>query len=85
MRSLDDSTHRSWPDGYRLYLFNTSVNDGEVRFDAIWRTGAGGETQLYGLGTRDLWQAYDKAWTDTMRLEVLHTFVVSRFIGSRSG
>jgi hypothetical protein len=66
-----------FPEGWRLYILQSYVADGDVRYNAVWRSGAGmaGEFQEYGVDISDLDTWYDGYKSDDWRLVVYESYL----------
>src|SRR5262249_17760437 len=65
-----------WPQGWRLYILQAYVIDGQVRYNAVWRPGNMPEIQVYGWSYDDYRTKYDELWPQGWRLYILDSFVL---------
>jgi hypothetical protein len=63
-------------ENYRIYILNTYQENGQLLYDAVWRPGTNGETQLYQLGYSDYQKQYDQLWKAGSRIALLNTYEV---------
>jgi lipopolysaccharide/colanic/teichoic acid biosynthesis glycosyltransferase len=64
-----------WPQGWRLYILQAYVLNGQVIYNAVWRPGTTGEIQVYGWNYADYRAKYDELWPQGWRLYLLDAFV----------
>ena len=66
-----------WPQGWRLYILQAYVMpNGQVLYNAVWRTGTMPEIQVYGWNYTDYRKKYDELWPQGWRLYVLDSYVL---------
>lgn len=64
-----------WNNGWRLFLLNNFVVNGEVRYNAVWRRPApASEIQLYESSYEGFRKQYDSLWCDGWRLRLLNVW-----------
>jgi hypothetical protein len=64
-----------WPQGWRLKMLRPYVIDnGEVRYTAVWQPGSYDETQVYGWSYADFRARYDQLWDQGWRLSSLTAY-----------
>src|ERR1035438_10024107 len=65
------STYNSlFPEGWRLYILQSYLlPDGDVLYNAVFRPGDSGETQVYGWTLSDYQTEYAKLWAEGWRLD----------------
>ena len=67
-----------FPEGWRLYILQSYVLPyGYVLYNAVFRPGDSGETQVYGWTLTDFQTEYNKLWTEGWRLYILDSYVIS--------
>ncbi len=67
-----------WPQGWRLYVLQSYVLNGQVLYNAVWRQSGGlSEIQVYGWSYGDYRQKYDGLWAQGWRLYVLDAYVLN--------
>ena len=68
---------RLWPQGWRLYALQSFVlQNGTVRYNAVWRPGNDAEIQVYGWAYADYRSKYDQLWLQGWRLYILDAYVL---------
>jgi hypothetical protein len=74
-KSLYDTLY---PEGWRLFILQSYVvPGGEVLYNAIFRPGDSGETQVYGWTYADFKAHYDQLFPQGWRLYILDSYVLS--------
>jgi hypothetical protein len=67
-----------WTQGWRLYILQSYVLNGQVLYNAVWRPqGDLPEIQVYGWLYSDYRKEYDTLWTQGWRLYILDTYVLN--------
>jgi len=66
-----------WPLGWRLYLLENVVVNGQTLYTAVWRRSSVPETQVYGWSYTDYRAKYDALWNQGWRLYILNEYVVN--------
>ena len=67
-----------YPQGWRLYILDSYVMpNGQVLYNAVWRNGDLGETQLYGSTEAQFRSQYDQLWPQNWRLHALQSYVAN--------
>jgi Bacterial tandem repeat domain 1 len=67
-----------YPEGWRLYILQSYVlPNGDVLYNAVFRPGDSGETQVYGWTLSDFQTEYNKLWTEGWRLYILDSYIIS--------
>jgi hypothetical protein len=66
-----------WPQGWRLYILQSYVVNGQVLYNAVWRRWSGGEFQVYGWAYADFKKKYDSLWPQGWRLYILQSYVLN--------
>jgi len=67
-----------YPEGWRLYILQSYVlPNGDVLYNAVFRPGDSGETQVYGWTLSDFQTEYNTLWTEGWRLYILDSYVIS--------
>ncbi|KAH0537829.1 hypothetical protein FGG08_005442 [Glutinoglossum americanum] len=66
-----------WPLGWRLYIIETRVVNGEARYTAVWRQSTAPEIQVYGWAYADYRKKYDELWPQGWRLQLLSIYVLN--------
>jgi len=67
-----------YPEGWRLSILQSYVlPNGDVLYNAVFRPGDSGETQVYGWTLTDFQTEYNKLWTEGWRLYILDSYVIS--------
>lgn len=67
-----------YPTGWRLSILQSYVMaNGDVLYNAVFRPGDSGETQVYGWTLADFQTQYNKLWTEGWRLYILDSYVIS--------
>ncbi len=65
-----------YPQGWRLYILQSYVtSNNETLYNAVWRRGNLGETQIYGSAFTDYKAQYDEQWKQNMRLQSLQPYI----------
>ena len=64
-----------WPQGWRLYILQSYVFNGQVLYNAVWRQGNVGEIQDYGVPYSQYRSDYDTYWQQGWRLYILQSYV----------
>ena len=66
-----------WKQGWRIYILDAYVlQDGSVRYNAVWRQGNLSETQDYGVNYSQYRSDYNTLWPENWRLYILQSYVV---------
>lgn len=66
-----------WKQGWRIYILDAYVlQDGSVRYNAVWRQGNLGEIQNYADDYSQYRSEYNGLWPDNWRLYILQSYVV---------
>jgi hypothetical protein len=66
-----------WNEGWRIYILDAYVlENGEVRYNAVWRKGNLAEHQDYGGSYSQYRSDYNGYWPDNWRLYILESYVV---------
>jgi hypothetical protein len=68
---------RLWQQGWRLYILQSYVVNGQVLYDAVWHPGNSPEIQVYGWQYADYRREYDSLWSQGWRLYILQSYVVN--------
>jgi hypothetical protein len=66
-----------WPQGWRLYILQSYVLNGQVLYNAVWHRGNLPEIQVYGWSYSDFRSRYDSLWPQGWRLYALQAYVVN--------
>ena len=67
-----------YPKGWRLSILQSYVlPDGDVLYNAVFRPGDSGETQVYGWTFSDYQTEYNKLWAEGWRLYILDSYVIA--------
>jgi len=67
-----------YPKGWRLSILQSYVlPNGDVLYNAVFRPGDSGETQVYGWTLADFQTEYNTLWTEGWRLYILDPYVIS--------
>ena len=66
-----------WPQGWRLYILQSYVLNGQVYYNAVWRQGNIGEIQEYGVTYSQYRSEYDSIWPQGWRLYILQSYVLN--------
>lgn len=66
-----------WPQGWRLYILQSYVVNGEVLYNAVWRRWIGDEFQVYGWTYTDYRSRYDSLFPQGWRLYILQAYVLN--------
>ena len=67
-----------YPEGWRLSILQSYVlPNGDVLYNAVFRPGDSGETQVYGWTLSDYQTEYAKLWAEGWRLYILDSYVIS--------
>jgi hypothetical protein len=67
-----------YPQGWRLYILQSYVvSGGQVLYNAVWRPGNTGETQVYGWTYSDFLNKYNELFPQGWRLYLLDSYVLS--------
>ena len=67
-----------YPEGWRLYILQSYVlNNGDVLYNAVFRPGDSGETQVYGYTFSDFQTEYNTLFPEGWRLYILDSYVIS--------
>jgi Bacterial tandem repeat domain 1 len=66
-----------WPQGWRLYILQSYVTNGEVLYNAVWRRSISDEIQVYGWAYADYRNKYDELWPQGWRLYILQSYVLN--------
>jgi hypothetical protein len=67
-----------YPKGWRLSILQSYVlPNGDVLYNAVFRPGDSGETQVYGWTLSDFQTEYNTLWTEGWRLYILDPYVIS--------
>jgi hypothetical protein len=67
-----------YPKGWRLAILQSYVlTSGDVVYNAVFRPGDSGETQVYGWTFSDFQTEYNTLWTEGWRLYILDSYVIS--------
>ena len=66
-----------WPQGWRLYILQSYVVNGEVLYNAVWRRWTGDEIQVYGWQYADYRKKYDGLFPQGWRLHILQAYVLN--------
>jgi len=73
-----DTYNTLYPEGWRLSILQSYVlPNGDVLYNAVWRPGDSGETQVYGWKLSDFQTEYNKLWNQGWRLYILDSYVIS--------
>ena len=66
------------PEGWRLYILQSYVlPNGAVLYNAVWRPGDSGETQVYGWTYTDYRNKYNTLFPEGWRLYILDSYVIA--------
>ena len=66
-----------YPKGWRLSILQSYVlPNGDVLYNAVFRPGDSGETQVYGWTFSDFQTEYNTLWTEGWRLYILNAYVL---------
>jgi hypothetical protein len=63
-----------WPQGWRLYILQSYVTNGQVLYNAVWRRWTGDEFQVYGWQFNDFKKRYDELFPQGWRLYILQSY-----------
>jgi hypothetical protein len=66
-----------WPRGWRLYILQSYVRNGQVLYNAVWRRSTMPEIQVYGWSYADYRAKYDELWPRGWRLYILQSYVAA--------
>lgn len=67
-----------YPEGWRLSILQSYIlPNGDVLYNAVFRPGDSGETQVYGWKFTDFQTEYNKLWNEGWRLYILDSYVIS--------
>ena len=64
-----------WTQGWRLYILQSYVFNGQVLYNAVFRHGNVGELQDYGVPYSQYRSDYDTYWKEGWRLYILQSYV----------
>jgi len=65
-----------YPEGWRVNILQSYVMpNGDVLYNAVWRSGDTGERQVYGLTYSDYVAEYNTLWPEGWRLYILDSYV----------
>ena len=65
-----------FPKGWRLYIFQAyEAQNGVTLYNAVWRNGDLGESQVYSYSLKQYRDEYDNLWNQKLRLQILQTYV----------
>lgn len=66
-----------WKEGWRIFLLEPYVLNGQVLYTAVWRkqTSPSPELQVYGYSYEDYRESYDELWPEGWRLFLLKPYV----------
>jgi 3',5'-cyclic AMP phosphodiesterase CpdA len=66
-----------WNQGWRLYILQSYVFNGQVLYNAVWRPGNTAELQVYGWTYSDYLNKYNTLWNEGWRLYILQSYVLN--------
>ncbi len=67
-----------YPEGWRVNILQSYVMpNGDVLYNAVWRSGDTGERQVYGYTYSDFRTEYNTLWSEGWRLYILDSYVIS--------